>query len=94
MAFQFADPLFKMPLPWTVALSLTQQWWRYDAPDVQVDATAIRRQTDTILNLSVSIPFDARTTLTISGGRFERSSPLPNYAFDNNNAMFGVSWRF
>ena len=94
MAFVFPDPLFKMPLPWTIALSLTQQWWRYDAADVQVDANTVRRQTDTIINLTASIPFDARTTLTITGGRSERRSPLPNYAFDNNNAMFGVSWRF
>ncbi len=94
LAIRFEDPMFKSTLPWTITLSFTQQWWRYDAPDVQVDPNTVRRQTDSILNLTFAIPFDERTTLTITGGRFQRDSELPNYAFVNNNVMFGVSWRF
>ena len=40
------------------------------------------------------MPFDERTTFSLSGGRFVRAATLPNYAFDNNSFMFGVSWRF
>ena len=40
------------------------------------------------------LPFDERTTVTFSGGRFARSASVPNYAFDNNTLMLGVSWRF
>ena len=72
----------------------TQQWWQYDAPDPIVDPTTTRLQTDTILNLVLSIPFDERTTFSVSGGRFARTATLPNYEFVNNSVMFGVSWRF
>ena len=91
---RFADPVFNSGLPWTVTLAVTQQWWKYDAIDVQVDPTQIRRQNDTIVNLTAAIPFDDRTTFTISAGRALRSSDLPNYAFENNSVLFGVSWRF
>ncbi len=92
-SYQFGDPLFKTGLPWTVALSYTYQWWRYDAPDTTVDPNTFRVQLDSILNLVFSVPFDNRTTFSLSGGRFVRSATLPNYQFDNNNVMFGISWR-
>jgi tetratricopeptide (TPR) repeat protein len=94
MAFRFADPLFKSHLPWSVNLTINQQWWQYDAPDPIIDPGLVRLQSDTILNLTLSVPFDDRTTFSISGGRFNRASNLPNYAFVNNNLMFGVGWRF
>jgi hypothetical protein len=94
MAFRFVDPLFKSELPWSISLSLNQQWWNYDAPDVTVDPTTVRQQMDTILNLVLSVPFDERTTFSVSGGRFSRVSNLPNYEFVNNSFMFGVNWRF
>jgi hypothetical protein len=46
------------------------------------------------MNLTLAVPFDERTTFSLSGGRFVRSATLPNYAFENNNVMFGISWRF
>jgi len=94
MVFQFADPLFKTALPWSFNLSLNQQWWTYDAPDPIIDPSVTRQQSDTILNIVFSVPFDERTTFSISAGRFNRASNLPNYAFTNNNVMFGVGWRF
>jgi hypothetical protein len=94
MSFRFDDPLFKLGLPWTISLTASEQWWHYDAPDVLVDPTAYRDQTDFILNLTLAVPFDERTTFTVSGGRFVRSAAIPNYAFENNNVMFGISWRF
>ena len=94
VAFRFEDPVFATTLPWTVSLTGAHQWWFYDAPDIQVDPTMIRTQDDWVLNMAISIPFDQRTTFTISGGRLIRSSNLPNYVFDNNSVMFGVSWRF
>ena len=94
MTFRFADPVLKTGLPWTVSLTASEQWWHYDAPDPTVDPTTYRDQTDFIVNLTLAIPFDERTTFSVSGGRFVRSATLPNYAFDNNNVMFGVSWRF
>ena len=94
LILRFADPVFNSGLPWTVTLTATQQWWTYDAPDVQVDPTRIRQQNDTIFNVTAAIPFDDRTTFTISGGRIARASGLPNYAFDNNSVLLGVSWRF
>ncbi len=30
-AFRFLDPLFKTGLPWTINLSVSEQWWMYDA---------------------------------------------------------------
>ena len=46
LVFNFADPLFKSELPWTISLSATQQWWQYDAADPTIDpeygADAIR----------------------------------------------------
>jgi hypothetical protein len=42
----------------------------------------------------LAIPFDDRTTFSLTGGRFTRGASLPNYAFENNSLMFGVSWRF
>ncbi|NDH64020.1 MAG: glycosyltransferase, partial [Alphaproteobacteria bacterium] len=42
----------------------------------------------------VTVPFDDRTTMTISGGRFVRSANLSNYQFTNNSFLMGVSWRF
>ena len=94
MAFRFADPLFKSELPWTITLSLNQQWWLYDAPDVTVDPTMVRQQMDTILNLVLAVPFDDRTTFSVSGGRFSRAANIVNYEFVNNSIMFGVNWRF
>ena len=94
MSFRFPDPVLKTGLPWVVSFAGAMQWWHYDAPDATVNPTEDRNQQDVILNLSLSIPFDARTTLTLSVGRFARQASLPNYAFDNNNLMFGVSWRF
>lgn len=93
-AFRFADPLFKSDLPWTINLSVSEQWWTYDQPDIVVDPTTTRYQNDTILNLVLTVPFDERTTFSLSGGRFVRAATVPNYAFDNNSFMFGVSWRF
>jgi hypothetical protein len=94
MAFKFIDPVLRTGLPWTVTLSVNEQWWAYDAPDPTVDPTTNRYQTDTIANLVLAIPFDERTTFSVTGGRFVRNATVSNYAFDNNNLMFGVSWRF
>lgn len=94
VSFRFDDPLFKTALPWTITLSYGYQWWRYDAPDITVDPNTQRRQLDSVLNLVFSVPLDERTTFTLSGGRFVRTATLPNYAFDNNNVMFGIGWRF
>lgn len=94
MAFRFADPLFKTSLLWNINLSYTQQWWTYDAPDVTVDPNTVRQQVDSILNVVLSVPFDERTTFSLSAGRFVRTSNLPNYEFDNTSFMFGISWRF
>ncbi len=94
LSFRFGDPVFKTNLPWSITLTYTYQWWRYDAPDITVDPTTERRQLDSILNLVFSIPFDQRTTFTLSGGRFVRTATLPNYEFENDNLMFGISWRF
>ena len=93
-AFRFPDPLFKSGLPWTINLSVSEQWWYYDQPDVVVDPGTMRYQNDTIMNLVLTVPFDDRTTFSLSGGRFVRAATVPNYAFDNNSFMFGVSWRF
>lgn len=92
--FRFPDPLFKTGLPWTINLSATEQWWTYDQPDPVVDPTIMRYQSDTILNLVLAVPFDERTTFSVSGGRFVRAATVPNYAFENNSVMFGVSRRF
>ncbi len=94
MSFSFTDPLFKSELPWSISLFANIQWWYYDQPDAVVDPTIVRQQTDTIVNLTLSIPFDQRTMFTVSGGRFVRSSDIPNYAFTNNSALIGVTWRF
>ncbi|TMJ33051.1 MAG: hypothetical protein E6G95_00480 [Alphaproteobacteria bacterium] len=94
MSFRFPDPVLKTGLPWTISLTGSMQWWHYDAPDVVVDPTEYRTQQDLILNLTVTIPFDERTTLTLTGGRFVRQASISNYAFENNNVMFGISWRF
>jgi tetratricopeptide (TPR) repeat protein len=94
LQIRFTDPLFKTNLPWTITLSYTYQWWQYDQPDPTVDPSVARQELDSIGNLVFSIPFDERTTFSLSGGRFVRSSNLPNYAFDNNSIMFGVGWRF
>jgi hypothetical protein len=94
MTFRFVDPALRTGLPWTVSLTASNQWWHYDAPDSTVDPNAYRDQSDFIVNLTLAIPFDERTTFSLSGGRFVRSATLPNYAFENNNVMLGISWRF
>jgi tetratricopeptide (TPR) repeat protein len=94
MQFRFPDPLFKSDLPWTISLSGNVQWWNYDQPDPVVDPIVTRQQYDVILNLTLVVPFDQRTALTVSGGRFVRSSNLPNYEFTNNSFLMGVTWRF
>lgn len=94
MQFRFADLLFKGELPWTISLSANLQWWNYDEPDPIVDPTVTRQQNDIILNITLAVPFDQRTTMTVSGGRFVRTSNIPNYAFENNSFLLGVSWRF
>jgi tetratricopeptide (TPR) repeat protein len=94
ISLRFADPLFKTALPWSINLSINEQWWSYDAPDPIVDPGTSRLQADTIFNVLLAIPFDERTTFSISGGRFNRAATISNYAFINNSAMFGVSWRF
>ena len=94
MSFQFPDPILGTGLPWVISFAGSMQWWHYDAPDAIVDPTEYRNQQDVILNVSLAIPLDDRTTFTLSGGRFVRQASIPNYAFDNNNIMFGVSWRF
>jgi tetratricopeptide (TPR) repeat protein len=94
MTFRFPDPVLKTGQPWSVSLSLAEQWWAYDAPDPTVDPNQMRFQNDTIVNLVLAIPFDDRTTFSLTGGRFIRNASLPNYAFEDNSLMFGVSWRF
>lgn len=94
MLFRFTDPLFRTALPWTVNLGVSEQWWKYDQPDPTIDPGTFRYQNDTILALVLSIPFDERTTLSLSGGRFLRAATVPNYAFENDSFMFGVTWRF
>jgi len=93
-AFRFDDPALKTGLQWTIALSVNEQWWHYDQPDPLVNPTEQRYQNDTIANLTLLIPFDDRTTFTVSGGRFVRNATISNYAFVNNSFMFGASWRF
>jgi tetratricopeptide (TPR) repeat protein len=92
--FKFIDPFLKTGLPWTINLSVTEQWWAYDAPDPTVDPNTFRDQTDTIANIVVAIPFDDRTTFSVTGGRFVRNATISNYAFTNNSLMFGLGWRF
>lgn len=94
MSFRFADPVLRTGLAWTISLNVAEQWWHYDMPDAVVDPNVYRNQSDLIASLTVAIPFDERTTLTLTGGRFARTASIPNYAFDNNTAMVGVSWRF
>jgi hypothetical protein len=94
MQFRFADPLFKSDLPWSIAVSANLQWWGYDQADPVIDPTVTRYQNDVILNITLAVPFDERTTMTISGGRFVRSANIPNYEFINNSFLMGVSWRF
>ena len=94
MAFRFPDPLFSSLHAWSLGVVYTQQWWTYDAPDPTVDPTTARTQLDSIVSITLSVPFDERTTMRVSAGRFSRGSNLPNYAFANNTAMLGVSWRF
>ena len=94
MAFRFPDPLFKSGLPWSINLTVSEQWWKYDQPDAVVDPSTMRYQNDTILNIVLAVPFDDRTTFSLSGGRFVRAATIPNYGFENNSFMFGVSWRF
>jgi tetratricopeptide (TPR) repeat protein len=94
LAFRFMDPFLKTGLPWTINLSVSEQWWAYDQPDPVVDPGTMRYQTDTILNIVLNIPFDERTTFSLSGGRFVRTATVPNYEFTNNSFMFGVTWRF
>ena len=94
IAFHIADPILKTGGFWTLALNAALQWWVYDAPDPTVDPTLYRYQNDTIVNITASIPLDDRTTLTVSGGRFNRASNISNYAFTNNSVLFGIGWRF
>src|SRR5262249_9093693 len=93
-AFRFPDPLFRSDQPWTISLSANLQVCHDDHPDPIVDPHAIPRQQDTIINLLLAVPFDDRTTFTLSLSRFNRAASLPNYEFANNSVMFGVSWRF
>lgn len=92
--FRFVDPLLRTGLPWTISLSATEQWWTYDEPDIVVDPGILRYQNDTILSLVLAVPFDERTTFSLSAGRFVRGATVPNYEFANNSFMFGVNWRF
>ena len=94
LQFRFDDPLFKSDLPWGIALTANLQWWTYDQADATVDPTVTRQQKDTILSLALTVPFDDRTTMTISGGRFVRNANITNYQFTNNSFLMGVSWRF
>jgi hypothetical protein len=70
------------------------QWWAYDQPDIVIDPSVNRLQNDTIFNITLAIPFDERTTFTLSAGRFVRGASLPNYEFVNNSVLMGVGWRF
>ena len=92
--FKFDDPLFRSPLPWSLSFAANVQWWAYDAPDPVVDSSANRLQTDVILNIQLLVPFDERTNMIGSVGRFVRASNIPNYQFVNNSALLGVTWRF
>jgi tetratricopeptide (TPR) repeat protein len=92
--FRFVDPVLRTGLPWTISLSATEQWWSYDEPDIVVDPGTMRYQNDTILSLVLAVPFDERTTFSLSAGRFVRGATVPNYEFANNSFMFGVNWRF
>jgi len=94
LAFRFEDPLFRSGLPWSINFTAGEQWWSYDQPDPVIDPTTMRYQNDTILNIVLSVPFDDRTTFSLSGGRFVRGATVSNYGFENNSFMFGVSWRF
>ena len=61
---------------------------RSSIPDV------LRYQHDTILNIVLAVPFDERTTFSLSLAASIARRTVPNYEFTNNSFMFGVSWRF
>jgi hypothetical protein len=94
MVFRFNGPFLNASQPWSINLGVTEQWWSYDAVDVTVSSSTYRYQNDTILNLVLSIPVDDRTTFSVTGGRYIRAASLPNYAFENDSIMFGISRRF
>jgi hypothetical protein len=92
--FRFPDPVLRTGLPWTINFSASEQWWAYDQPDAVVDPGVLRFQNDTILSIVLAVPFDERTTFSLSAGRFVRGATVPNYEFENTSFMFGVNWRF
>jgi hypothetical protein len=92
--FSFTDPILRSRFRWTLSLAVTQQFWQFDAPDPTVDPNTFRTQSDTILGIVLGVPLDERTTLSISGGRFNRAATLANYEFVNNDVMVGITWRF
>jgi tetratricopeptide (TPR) repeat protein len=94
LSFRFPDPALKTGLFWSISLNVVEQWWAYDSPDPIVDPGTLHQQSDTIANLILTIPFDERTTLSLSGGRFNREATVQNYAFTNNSFMIGITWRF
>ena len=94
LSYSFGDPALNTGMPWVLNLSVTLQWWAYDAPNPIIDPDVIQTQTDTILSALLAIPLDARTSFIVSGGWFNRAASLPNYSFSNASVLIGASWRF
>lgn len=94
MAIQFKDPAFKTGLPWGINLGIAQQWWLYDQPDPTIDPNTTRFQQDTVLSLAITIPFDQATIFSVTGGHYLRLATIPNYAFQNDSVMLGITRRF
>jgi hypothetical protein len=91
----FFDPdLWRISQPWAVSLSLARLLTDYDGADPSVDPTVSREDREWRFGILGTVPVTDTLSLLAQAQRFNVSSNLPNFEYNNWALTGGISWRF
>jgi hypothetical protein len=91
----FFDPdLWRTAQPWAVSLSLARLLTNYEGPDPFVDPTTTREDREWRFGILGTAPVTDSLSVLAQAQRFNVSSNLPNFEYNNWALTGGISWRF
>ncbi|HEX2115395.1 MAG TPA: tetratricopeptide repeat protein [Alphaproteobacteria bacterium] len=91
----FFDPDFwTTTQPWTVSLSVARLATNYNGPDPSVDPEVDRKDREWRFGVLGTAPITDSLSVLAQAQRFNVSSNLPNFEYNNWALTGGLSWRF